>query len=153
MCCGGGLGPGRSSRVSSELHRYPTCFACGAENPNGLHGTFAARGDEVLGTMVVTDIGRTGPPARRDHDGVLRRGMGLITMHLGAETMTASLTVDLRAPVSWATLRQRAWLEAPEGRKWFLRGEVHEADRLVAEARGLWIEPRPRPSAAPAASS
>jgi hypothetical protein len=28
-----------------------------------------------------------------------------------------------------------------EGRKWFLRGEVREGDRLVAEARGLRIEP------------
>jgi hypothetical protein len=32
--------------------------------------------------------------------------------------------------------------ERHEGRKWFVRGEVHEGDRLLAEAHGLWIEPR-----------
>ncbi len=97
--------------------------------------------------MVVTDA-MDGAPGRL-HGGIMMaffdEGMGLVTMHLGAEAMTASLTVDLRAPVYvGATLRQRAWLERREGRKWFLRGEVHEGDRLVAEARGLWIEPRPR---------
>jgi len=58
--------------------------------------------------------------------------------------MTASLTLDLRAPAYLgATLTQRAWLERHEGRKWFIRGEVREGDRLLAEASGLWIEPRP----------
>jgi acyl-coenzyme A thioesterase PaaI-like protein len=128
-----------------DLHRQPSCFGCGAENPAGLHGRFAARGEEVLGTMVVTGA-MIGAPGRL-HGGVMMaffdEGLGLVCMHFGAAPMTASLTVDLRAPVYvGATLKQRAWLERHEGRKWFLRGEVHEGDRLVAEARGLWIEPR-----------
>jgi acyl-CoA thioesterase FadM len=67
----------------------------------------------------------------------------LVTVHHGVNAMTASLTVDLRAPAYvGATLTQRAWLERREGRKWFVRGEVREGDRLLAEAGGLWIESR-----------
>ena len=51
--------------------------------------------------MVVTDA-MDGAPGRL-HGGIMMaffdEGMGLVTMHLGVETMTASLTVDLRAPV------------------------------------------------------
>jgi acyl-coenzyme A thioesterase PaaI-like protein len=128
-----------------ELRPQPTCFGCGPDNPAGLHGTFAAHGDEVLGTMTVTDA-MVGAPGRL-HGGImmafLDEGLGLVTVRHGVDAMTASLTVDLRAPAYvGATLTQRAWLERHEGRKWFLRGEVREDDRLLAEASGLWIEPR-----------
>jgi acyl-coenzyme A thioesterase PaaI-like protein len=128
-----------------RLHAQPTCFGCGTDNPAGLHGAFAARGDEVHGTMTVTDT-MVGAPGRM-HGGIvmafLDEGLGLVTAHHGADAMTASLTVDLRTPaIVGAILRQRAWLERRDGRKWFVRGEVHEGDRLVAEASGLWIEPR-----------
>jgi len=127
------------------IHQQPTCFGCGTDNPAGLQGTYIGEGEEVHGTMVVTET-QVGAPNRL-HGGIMMaffdEGMGLVCHHLGAETMTASLTVDLRAPAYvGATLTQRAWLERHEGRKWFIRGEVHEGDRLLAEAHGLWIEPR-----------
>jgi acyl-coenzyme A thioesterase PaaI-like protein len=131
----------------SEIHAQPTCFGCGADNPAGLRATFAIGGNEVLGTMVVTET-MVGAPGRL-HGGIMMaffdEGLGLITVHHGVAAMTASLTVDLRAPAFvGATLRQRAWLERREGRKWFIRGEAHEGDRLLAEAHGLWIEPTPK---------
>jgi acyl-coenzyme A thioesterase PaaI-like protein len=131
--------------VSIDIHQQPTCFGCGTDNPAGLHGTFVVRGGEVLGSLLVTSR-MVGAP-RRLHGGImmafLDEGMGLVAQGLGFEVMTASLTVDLRAPAYvGATLTQRAWLERREGRKWFVRGEVHEAERLLAEAHGLWIEPR-----------
>jgi hypothetical protein len=68
---------------------------------------------------------------------------GLATAHCGAETMTASPTVDLRAlAYVGATLTQRAWVERRDGRRWFVRGEFHEGERLLAEAHGLWLVPR-----------
>jgi acyl-coenzyme A thioesterase PaaI-like protein len=129
-----------------DVHQQPTCFGCGGDNPAGLRGTFVGRGEEVLGTMVVTDA-MVGAPGRL-HGGVMMafvdEALGLVCLHLGVETMTASLTIDLRAPAYVGdTLTQRAWVERREGRKWFMRGEVHEGDRLLAEAHGLWIEPRP----------
>jgi acyl-coenzyme A thioesterase PaaI-like protein len=131
--------------MTSDIHEQPTCFGCGVDNPAGLHGHFEPRGEELIGTMTVTET-MVGAPNRL-HGGVTMaffdEGMGLLVHHLGAVVMTASLTVDLRSPAYvGAVLTQRAWIERREGRKWFVRGEVHEGDRLVAEARGLWIEPR-----------
>ena len=131
--------------TSTNLHVQPTCFGCGAGNPAGLHGAFTARGNEINGAMAVTET-MVGAPDRL-HGGImmafLDEAMGLVCYTFGVEAMTASLTIDLRAPVHvGAALTQRAWLEGREGRKWFIRAEVHEGERLVAEARGLWIEPR-----------
>ena len=127
------------------LHEQPTCFGCGPENPAGLRGTFTPEGDEVRGTVVVTET-MVGAPSRL-HGGImmafLDEAMGLVCFVHGVEAMTANLSIDLRAPVYvGAALEQRAWLESQEGRKWVVRGEVFWEDRLVAEARGLWIVPR-----------
>jgi acyl-coenzyme A thioesterase PaaI-like protein len=137
--------------MSADIHQQPTCFGCGTDNSNGLHGTFEGRGEQVHGIMTVTEH-MVGAPGRL-HGGIMMaffdEGLGLVCHHLGVDVMTASLTVDLRAPAFvGATLTQRAWLERHEGRKWFVRGEVHEGDRLLAEAHGLWIEPRVHPPGA-----
>jgi uncharacterized protein (TIGR00369 family) len=129
-----------------DPHQQPTCFGCGADNPAGLHATFLRRGAEMRGTMVVTET-MVGAPGRL-HGGIMMafidEALGLLCLHHGAETMTASLTVDLRAPAFVGfELSLRSWVERREGRKWFVRSEVHESDRLLAEARGLWIEVRP----------
>src|SRR4029450_703591 len=106
------------------LHQQPDCFACGPVNPAGLHGTFVADGEEVRGNMGVTEA-MGGAPGR---------------LHRGAEPTPASLTVDLRAPAYvGAVLTQRGWVDRREGRKWFLRSEVHEDGCLLAEAHGLCI--------------
>jgi len=131
--------------MSADIHQQPTCFACGTDNPAGLKGRFVVQGEEVLGTIVVTET-MVGAPGRL-HGGVMMaffdEAMGLVCHHLGVDVMTASLTVDLRAPAYvGATLTQRAWLERQDGRKFFLRSEVHDGHRLLAEANGLWIQPR-----------
>jgi len=133
------------------IHQQPTCFGCGPENPGGLHGSYVADGEQVRGTMVVTET-MVGAPGRL-HGGImmafLDEAMGLVCFVHGVEAMTANLNVDLRAPVYvGASLEQRAWLERREGRKWFIRGEVHWDGRLVAEARGLWISPAARDESA-----
>jgi uncharacterized protein (TIGR00369 family) len=133
-------------RLSADVHRQPTCFGCGLDNPAGLRGKFVGRGEELLGTMVVTDT-MVGAPGRL-HGGVMMaffdEALGLLCKHLGGETMTANLTVDFRAPVYvGATLELRAWVERHDGRKWCVRAEAYEDDRLIAEARGLWIEVHP----------
>src|SRR3954447_2126911 len=99
--------------MPSDIHQQPTCFGCGADNPSGLRASFIARGDEVISTMTVTEA-MVGAPNRL-HGGIMMaffdEGMGLVCHHLGANTMTASLTTDLRAPAYvGAVLTQRAWL-------------------------------------------
>ena len=128
-----------------NVHRQPGCVACGADNPAGLHGTFVASDDEIHGTMVVTDA-MLGPGGRL-HNGALMvfldEALGLTCLNRGVDAMTANLQVDHHASAyAGAVLTERAWVERHEGRKWYLRAEVHEGDRLLAEARGLWVVPR-----------
>ncbi|MCM3920350.1 PaaI family thioesterase [Frankia sp. AiPs1] len=63
----------------------------------------------------------------------------------GGVARTAFLRIDYRslAPLD-VELHCRVWIEAVDGRKRFLRGELCHGDRLVAEAEGLWIAPRTR---------
>jgi acyl-coenzyme A thioesterase PaaI-like protein len=133
--------------MSAGIHRQPTCFGCGTDNPAGLRGSYVGQGEEVHGRIVVTET-MVGAPTRL-HGGIMMaffdEAMGLVCHHLGVDVMTASLTVDLRAPAFVGdVLTQRAWLERQDGRKFFVRGEVHEGDRLLAEAHGLWVRPRDR---------
>ncbi len=121
------------------------CFGCGEDNPAGLRATFTVVDGEVSGRLVVTDT-MVGAPDRL-HGGITMaffdEGLGQVASAHGAETMTAGLTVDFRSPAYvGAVLTLRAWVDRHEGRKWFMRGEIHEGERLVAEAHGLWIEPR-----------
>src|SRR5439155_2412302 len=91
-------------------------------------------------TVSLYDAGaRMGAPGRL-HGGVMMaffdEALGLVCLHLGAETMTAGLTVDFRAPVDvGATLELRAWVERREGRKWCMRGEAYDGDRPRAVDR------------------
>lgn len=75
--------------------------------------------DDVLGMIANRDVG----------DGVAR---------------TAFLRVDYRglAPLD-TDLTCRTWISGIEGRKRFIRGEIRNANTLVAEAEGLWVSPRP----------
>jgi hypothetical protein len=62
------------------------------------------------------------------------------TSGVSAPTRTAYLKVDFRSviPID-QELRVVAWLEREEGRKRWVRGTIHAAERLCAEAEGLYI--------------
>lgn len=64
-----------------------------------------------------------------------------------AVARTAYLKVDYRslAPLV-KELSCRVWIERIEGRKLFVRGEIRDASRLIAEAEGLWVVPRVSPA-------
>ena len=109
-------------------------------------GTFVARGEEVLGTLVVTET-MVGAPGRL-HGGVMMafidEALGLACLNLGAETMTASLTVDLRAPVFvGAVLSQRAGSNGGTVASGSRAARSTKASVWSPRPRGLWIEPRP----------
>jgi acyl-coenzyme A thioesterase PaaI-like protein len=57
---------------------------------------------------------------------------------------TAYLHVDYRsvAPID-TELRVEAWFEHEEGRKRYLKGTLHDGDRLCAEASALFVALRP----------
>ena len=57
---------------------------------------------------------------------------------------TAYLKTDYRSvtPIG-VPLQITAWLERLDGRKQFVRGQLHDGDRLCAQAEGLWVALRP----------
>jgi acyl-coenzyme A thioesterase PaaI-like protein len=66
-----------------------------------------------------------------------------LVSNLGGQTRTASLTVDYRAvtPVG-REVAIHGWVEREEGRKLFLRGTLHDGEKLTAEAHALFIRLR-----------
>jgi acyl-coenzyme A thioesterase PaaI-like protein len=61
-----------------------------------------------------------------------------------SRSRTAYLHVDYRSvALIDVDLRVEAWFEREEGRKRYLKGTLHDGDRLCAEASGLFIALRP----------
>lgn len=64
----------------------------------------------------------------------------LSTEAAGTSVRTAFLHVDYRSPTPVGQeLRIAGWVHRDEGRKWYLRGELHAGDRLCAQAEALYI--------------
>lgn len=64
----------------------------------------------------------------------------------GVVRMTVDLQVSYRAPAPLhRELRYTSWLEKIDGRKAYVNGTLHDGDRLCAEARALFVEPRQVP--------
>jgi acyl-coenzyme A thioesterase PaaI-like protein len=130
----------------SPLHDNPLCFCCGVDNPHGFGMTIAPDGDALVGRASF-DHRHEGSRGNL-HGGatlaVVDEILGDLTTHLGHPALTASVNVEFRAPVALpAEAELRAWCERHEGRKLHLRVEMHVRGVLVAEGRGLMIEPRP----------
>lgn len=61
----------------------------------------------------------------------------------GVVRLTVDLQISYRAPAPLhKELRYTTWLEKIDGRKAHVNGTLHDGDRLCAEARGLFVEPR-----------
>lgn len=64
----------------------------------------------------------------------------------GVVRLTVDLQISYRAPTPLhKELRYTTWLDRIEGRKAYVTGTLHDGDRLCAEARGLFLEPRQLP--------
>ncbi|WP_020495399.1 PaaI family thioesterase [Sciscionella marina] len=70
-------------------------------------------------------------------------GMASVMGH-GRVSRTAYLTVDYRSITPLDTpLRCRTWVDRIEGRKVFIRGSLHDGQRLCAELDALFIQLKP----------
>lgn len=103
--------------------------------------------EETVVAVVTLDDRHAGNPGLA-HGGALAtlldEALGTVPLLLDAAAVTASLTVEFRAPaVVGRELGVRAWCEARSERKLHLRGEVRDGDRLLAEGTGLWIQVEP----------
>ena len=75
---------------------------------------------------------------------VFDEALGVFPVRLDPPARTVSLSVQYRAgaPID-EELTVSARLVRNEGRKVLVRGALHFGDRLLAEAEGLFVQPRP----------
>lgn len=121
----------------------PNCFGCGQDNPAGLQMLMRSS-DGCARAELVLDRRHEGAPGFA-HGGAIAAALddlfGGVLVILERPAVTASLTVDYRAPVLLGrTLTLAGWCERTEGRKLHLVGTIHDSGTLVAEARALFME-------------
>lgn len=121
------------------------CFACGRDNPLGLHlDEFSLEGKTVTATFT--------PRAEyRGTDGILHGGVaataldellvwaGILT--LGVMSVTGTLDLRYRRPATMGqTFRVRARVDERRGRRLLASGEIVDAERQeVITATGLYL--------------
>lgn len=125
----------------------PQCMGCGDENPSSFGLRISFGDDGRVHGLVTFDERHTGAPGFA-HGGavaaVLDDLLGQVLIVLDRPAVTASLQVDFRAPTFLEReLQLVAWCEYTDGRKLHLRAEACDGERLVAEARALFIAVKP----------
>lgn len=109
------------------------------------HFTFRTDGERLEGTV---RFGRFHVGRLAAHGGAISllfdEILGALVVSGGRGTArTAYLHVDFRALVPIGTdLRLTGWFSREDGRKRFVRAQMHHGETLCAEAEGLWVAPR-----------
>jgi acyl-coenzyme A thioesterase PaaI-like protein len=128
---------------------YPMCFACGQQQPNGLHlRVFAAQG---VGVTADFEVG----PAHQGAPGLIHGGllslafdevMGALHWMLRVPAVTGRLETDFLRPVPVGrTVHLSARCVGVHGRKLYHRAEGRldgPGGELVARAAALFVEVR-----------
>jgi acyl-coenzyme A thioesterase PaaI-like protein len=126
---------------------YPQCFACGDEQPNGLHlRVIAADGVAVTAEFEV-GAEHQGAPGLI-HGGLLAlafdEALGSVNWMLRVPAVTGRLETDYLQPVPVGrTVYIRAWCEAVHGRKLYHRAEGRldgPEGELVARSGALFVQ-------------
>ena len=118
-------------------------MGCGPENPASLGARFRIDGDRIRGT-VTFDERQVGAPGFA-HGGAVAAVMddllGSVLLVLNRPAVTASLTVDFRAPAFLGReLTLEAWCDRIEGRKLHLLGVVYDGEDVIAEGRAMFLQ-------------
>ena len=124
---------------------HPHCFVCDPTNPAGMGIQWHGRPDRqsIYGCVTLTDT-YVGPP-KHAHGGasaaILDDAMGTCAWFAGYQVMTAKMTVNYRRPVPLNQhLDVSAIVEKVEGRKIYIKAQIHRQDGLVtAESEGLFV--------------
>ncbi len=118
------------------------CMVCGVPSPGG-YGLCAAReGDAVVTELTFSDLHQGAPSLA--HGGAVAAVADDLLGHalrlVGAQAVTRRLEVDYLAPVVLGQPhRARAWVEAVEGRKIWLRFELTGPLGRCATATALFV--------------
>ncbi|MDZ7576864.1 MAG: PaaI family thioesterase [Candidatus Nanopelagicales bacterium] len=124
---------------------YAQCYGCGVEQESGLRVRVVAGSDlTVRGEMAVCEVHQGAPGLM--HGGVLAAAfdevLGALSWLLMRPAVTASLTVDFRAPVRVGDLLSiDARVDGIDGRKVSCSGiGRNEEGAVLATASGLFIQ-------------
>jgi len=131
------------------------CFACGGQNPLGLHLQFSRDGGMLKATC------RPGCH-HQGYEGILHGGIvatilddtmsNLVARVFGAATVTAELTVRLRRPVKVErALIAEAEMADHRGRVFTVRAtlKAEGSDEIVAEAESRMVKVSPSKAGSP----
>lgn len=127
------------------------CFGCGEANETGLRLKFLLAAD---GTVVCTT---TIASAFQGHPGFLHGGiiatlldetMSKSVRAKGLAAMTRHMEIEYHRPVpSQTAIRMQGRVTRSEGRKHWAEAHIFDSDgKLLAGAKGLFVEVRPRPA-------
>lgn len=138
--------PATLGEVIERIRRHygEGCFACGRDNPIGLHlDAFALDGDEVTARFLPRAEYR-GIPATL-HGGVAATALDEVMVWTGAlveDVMTVTGTMQLRfrrpVPVD-EELMLRGRVQDRSGRRLRLAAELAVAGRVAVESSGLYL--------------
>jgi acyl-coenzyme A thioesterase PaaI-like protein len=130
--------------LGDPMEIFPYSPVVGRRNPLSPPVHMWAEDNELYGRVVMGPA-YVGPP-HSVHGGIIALlfdellGSTTVINRIGAPTGTLTVVYRSFTPAG-EQLDLHAWIDRVEGRKIFVKGELHHGDRLCAEAEGIFIEP------------
>jgi acyl-coenzyme A thioesterase PaaI-like protein len=125
------------------IKHHDLCFGCGQANLFGLQLELDRRDDGAIAGRFFVKQDHQGPPGYA-HGGILAtaldEAMALLVHAEGIHALTASLTIDLKAPApvgSFVDLEAR--IESSEGRRLELSARASDQGNEIARSRGIFV--------------
>ena len=130
--------------MSDDIEAATMCFACGKDNPIGLHIDFNFDGEQCTGNFT-PDANHVGW-ADTVHGGIIYAALDDVTANVlyrqGRKAHTAKCEIRYRQPlVVGEAIRLKGWIEREKGRLVILKGEARRAtdDSLVADCESSFM--------------
>ena len=131
-------------RPDRRITHHDLCFGCGQANLFGLQLELEPRDDGGASGRFFVKQDHQGPPGYA-HGGImataLDEAMSLLAHRVGTYPLTATLSVELRAPAPVGTFVEvSAEVVSAEGRRLSLRSTASNEGVVVAEGTGVFVE-------------
>ena len=130
--------------MSGEIEAATMCFACGPDNPIGLHIRFHVEGDECTAEFTPNEnhVGFSDTV----HGGIIYTALDDVTANIlyqqGRKAHTARCEIRYRQPARVGeTLKIKGWIENERRRLVMLKGEIRRKsdDVLVADCESSFM--------------
>jgi acyl-coenzyme A thioesterase PaaI-like protein len=130
--------------ADSRLTHHELCFGCGQANLFGLQMELEPSGDSSVSGRFFVKQDHQGPPGYA-HGGImataLDEAMSLLAHRVGKYPLTASLSIELKAPAPVGTFVEvSAEVVSTKGRRLDLRSTASNQGVVVAEGTAVCVE-------------